>query len=118
MKPNSGPDASATKPSSRRRSDLLAVTAGEPAGIGPELCLALADSPFARRVVLIGDANMLAERASEVGSDVQFVEYAADSEATKGVLRVINQPLPAAVTPGIEEHSVFDAHDRGVAQNQ
>ena len=94
------------------------MTAGEPAGIGPELCLALADSPFARRVVLIGDANMLAERASEVGSDVQFVEYAADSDAPKGVLRVINQPLPAPVTPGVPNpanaRSLLDGLKRAV----
>ena len=31
------------------------VTAGEPAGIGPELCNALADSPYADDLVVIGD---------------------------------------------------------------
>ena len=94
------------------------MTAGEPAGIGPELCLALADSPFARRVVLIGDVDMLAERASAVGSDVQFIEYAVDSDAPKGMLRVINQPLPALAAPGVPDpanaRSLLDGLTRAV----
>jgi len=36
----------------------LAVTAGEPAGIGPEICDALAESRFADQVVIIGDASL------------------------------------------------------------
>ncbi len=36
----------------------LAVTAGEPAGIGPEICDALAASRFADQVVIIGDATL------------------------------------------------------------
>ena len=47
-----------TKRLSKRASDLLAVTAGEPAGIGPELCLALAGydwSPDGSEIVLNED---------------------------------------------------------------
>lgn len=40
----------------------LVVTAGEPAGIGPEICSALADSVFATDVVIIGDASLLDNR--------------------------------------------------------
>ena len=36
----------------------LAVTAGDPAGIGPEICDALAASRFADQVVIIGDAAL------------------------------------------------------------
>ena len=55
----------------------LVVTAGEPAGIGPELCNALADSPYADDVVIIGDRRQIDNR-----------------------LRIIDTPFPAAVTPG------------------
>jgi 4-hydroxythreonine-4-phosphate dehydrogenase len=55
----------------------LVVTAGEPAGIGPELCNALADSPFAADVVVIGDASTLDDR-----------------------LQVIDMPFPVRVEPG------------------
>ena len=40
----------------------LVVTAGEPAGIGPEICSALANSDFARDLVVIGDARLLDDR--------------------------------------------------------
>lgn len=55
----------------------LAVTAGEPAGIGPELCNALADSVYADDVVIIGDKSRLSRR-----------------------LRIIDTPYPAPVIPG------------------
>ena len=55
----------------------LVVTAGEPAGIGPELCSALADSSFAADVIVIGDASILDDR-----------------------LRVIDTPFPAPVVHG------------------
>ncbi len=37
----------------------IVVTAGEPAGIGPELCLALADTEWANNLVIIADLDML-----------------------------------------------------------
>jgi 4-hydroxythreonine-4-phosphate dehydrogenase len=42
------------------RRPILAVTSGEPAGIGPELCLKLAREPHAARLVMLGDRNLLA----------------------------------------------------------
>ena len=81
MKPNSGPDEFETKPSSRPRSDpgsdLIVVTAGEPAGIGPEICLALADTAHAERIVIIADRDMMSARADQVGSRVQLMDYRA-----------------------------------------
>lgn len=65
--------ASAQTPTARP----LVVTAGEPAGIGPELCNALADSPHAGSTVVVGDKRLLDER-----------------------LQVVDTPFPAAVTPG------------------
>src|SRR5438477_214412 len=34
---------------------IIAVTSGEPAGIGPDVCLALARNRFAARIVVLGD---------------------------------------------------------------
>ena len=48
----------------------LVVTSGEPAGIGPDLCLALAASPWAKQIVVIADPDMLADRARMLGIDV------------------------------------------------
>ncbi len=38
---------------------MIAITSGEPAGIGPELCLVLAKERFAARLVAIGDRTLL-----------------------------------------------------------
>src|SRR5258706_16231031 len=45
----------------------IAVTSGEPAGVGPDICLALARKRFAARVVVLGDREMLQRRARPPG---------------------------------------------------
>lgn len=40
----------------------LAVTSGEPAGVGPELCAWLSRQNYPARLVVLGDADMLAQR--------------------------------------------------------
>ena len=76
----------------------LALTAGEPAGIGPELCLSLAGTPHADRLVLIADPDMLRARADAVGIDVELVvlDGPADASSAGGssTLRVLPQSLP------------------------
>lgn len=93
MKPNSGSGAFATKHLSKRGSELLVVTAGEPAGVGPELCLALVDTPWADRLAVIADPDMLEDRAGMLGKTVSISEYRSDAAAAHGTLRVIPQPL-------------------------
>ena len=56
---------------------VIAVTSGEPAGIGPDICLALAQrqpqwqqaSAVAARLVVIGDRALLQDRARQLGVD-------------------------------------------------
>ena len=55
----------------------LVVTAGEPAGVGPELCSLLAETPFVSDIVVVGDAALLDPR-----------------------LQILNTPFPAPVIPG------------------
>src|SRR6266480_1226889 len=45
---------------------VIAVTTGEPAGIGPDVCLALARKRFAGRIVVLGDREMLESRARQL----------------------------------------------------
>ena len=107
-----------TKPLSTRGSDLLAVTAGEPAGIGPELCLALAGTEWAERIVVIGDPDLLAERAAAIGKTVRLDIYDPGRPGNAGSLRVLPLPLGAPATPGRPnpEHarSVLEGLRRGV----
>jgi 4-hydroxythreonine-4-phosphate dehydrogenase len=79
----------------------LAVTAGEPAGIGPDLCLALAQSQHANRIVVIADPEVLERRAAQLGDTVTLEHFDPDSETGGGfaagrrsALRVLPQSMP------------------------
>jgi 4-hydroxythreonine-4-phosphate dehydrogenase len=80
----------------------LAVTAGEPAGIGPDLCLALALDPLPCPLVVIGNRALLAERARMLGERIDLVAYdpADDAAPRAKQLRVIDVPLGAPCVPG------------------
>jgi len=53
----------------------LAITSGEPAGIGPDLCLRLAERAWADELVVLCDQQLLATRAAEIGIQVCFRAY-------------------------------------------
>ena len=82
----------------------LVITAGEPAGIGPELCLTLAHEPLPCGVVVISDANLLRERAEATGIKTTVTEIdvadAATTNAANGELLTISEPFPAPVECG------------------
>jgi len=46
---------------------LVAVTAGEPAGIGPDLCAMISGRTFPARIVVIADETLLHTRARKLG---------------------------------------------------
>lgn len=79
---------------------VIAVTSGEPAGIGPELCLTLAGWSGAGRPVVLGDRQLLAQRAAQLGLDVVLRDYAPAVPAAPGMLDVIHLPLAAPAVPG------------------
>ncbi len=54
------------------KTQRLAVTAGEPAGIGPDLAIMLSQSDFDHELVVIADPVLLQERAVLLGIDVEF----------------------------------------------
>lgn len=76
----------------------LVVTAGEPAGIGPELCLSLARESLAADIVVISDPALLHSRAKKCGIDVTITEIDSDDvaaiRARDGELLVIPQAFP------------------------
>lgn len=97
----------------------LVVTAGEPAGIGPDLCVALADSPWKNRIVVIGDPDMLAERARSLGVNLSINEYTAGKSQNDGGLRVLPQALECPAICGKLEprnaRSLLDGIERAVS---
>ncbi len=78
---------------------LIAVTSGEPAGIGPEICLRLAGQAGAADVVVLGDKRLLAARAAQLGLAVELFDYcpgqAVDRPQAANSLAVLDIPLAA-----------------------
>lgn len=50
----------------------IVVTAGEPAGIGPDLCVALATIALPARITIIGDADVIAARAEQLKQSINI----------------------------------------------
>lgn len=75
----------------------IAVTAGEPAGIGPELCATIAQRDFAAHVVLIADRELLVSRG--LPGTTQNFDPVARNSATSG-FSVLHVPLAAPAIPG------------------
>ncbi|OHC69233.1 MAG: 4-hydroxythreonine-4-phosphate dehydrogenase PdxA [Rhodocyclales bacterium RIFCSPLOWO2_02_FULL_63_24] len=55
-------------------SPVIVITSGEPAGIGPDICLCLAQRAWPARLVVLGDRGLLAERAAALGLDAGRIE--------------------------------------------
>jgi len=51
---------------------VLAVTPGEPAGIGPDLCLQLAQQQIDARLVIFADPELLVQRQQQLGLDIDI----------------------------------------------
>jgi len=62
-----------------RNGKPLVITAGEPAGVGPDLCLALAETRWSNKIVVIADRDCLDARARQLG--------------VENSLEILNQPL-------------------------
>jgi len=80
---------------------VVAITSGEPAGIGPELCARLAERDWSVRPVVLGDLDLLRERAALCGSTVVFRPWQADTPAVRGLVDVLHQPVACRSRPGV-----------------
>ncbi|MEQ1543918.1 4-hydroxythreonine-4-phosphate dehydrogenase PdxA [Methyloglobulus sp.] len=81
----------------------IALTPGEPAGIGPDLCIALAQSDLPCQLVTIASPDLLQERAKRLGLPLRIVEFNDDApiEVNKaGQLTVMPVELVAPVSAG------------------
>lgn len=79
---------------------IIAVTSGEPAGIGPDICLDLAAADLPCRAVVLGDKNLLQARAAALGKSVRLVDFDAANVPEQGVLEVWHMPLDAPCETG------------------
>ncbi len=87
----------------------IGISAGEPAGIGPDLCLLLArqtlDAPV--QLVVAADRQLMQQRARQLGLDYPFVEFDAAALATAAATAqclppmLWHHPAAAPVRPGL-----------------
>lgn len=81
----------------------LVVTAGEPAGIGPDLCIQIAQQSLPCRLTVIADRHVLAQRAAQLGLPLQLHEGDARDEFSscqEGHLHVLHVPVKNPVVSG------------------
>lgn len=81
----------------------IVITPGEPAGIGPDLVVQLAQRDWPVELVICGDATLLTDRAALLGLPLTLREYAPGQAAVPqqaGTLTLLPVALNAPVIPG------------------
>ena len=53
----------------------LALTPGEPAGIGPDLCVRIAQQDWASELIAVADPDLLAMRAERLGIALELTTW-------------------------------------------
>jgi 4-hydroxythreonine-4-phosphate dehydrogenase len=85
-------------------SRLFALTPGEPAGIGPDLCLLLAREVQPEALVAIASRDLLSERAQQLGLSIELIGAGPgqwpSAPTPAGSLYVWDTPLAAPVVAG------------------
>ena len=92
----------------------IVVTIGEPAGIGPDLAVRLAERTWPARLVLAGDCELLRERARRLGAGVRLVPYLRGRSATPRALVAaldgcLSGEFAAMVTAPVQKSVINDA---------
>lgn len=82
----------------------LVLTPGEPAGIGPDLCVMLAQQNLSAELVVVADRDLLKNRAEQLNIPL-FLEDFFPSEEKRihqpGTLQILNEILAAPAEAGI-----------------
>lgn len=82
----------------------IAITAGEPAGIGPDILLQFAQTPSSHERVVFADPDLLGERARKFGLALTLYEFDSESKPKKqaaGELAIVPVALAEKSQPGI-----------------
>ena len=78
----------------------IVVTSGEPAGVGPDTCVTLAQSAWDADLVVAADAGLLADTAAALGLPLSIERYESSRAARPhraGSLQVMHIPLNCPV---------------------
>jgi 4-hydroxythreonine-4-phosphate dehydrogenase len=81
----------------------IILTSGEPAGIGPDLCVRIAQRAWPCELLVAGDASLIESRARLLNSSVRIDvvdSTASAAPSAANVIRVLHRPLRTAARPG------------------
>jgi len=97
----------------------IVITSGEPAGIGPDLCLMLADQNLPADITIIGDIHMLSARAAQLGLLTEIQPYSKD-RLNNFSIAIVTAPVHKGVinNAGVEftGHTEFLAEETNTDQ--
>jgi 4-hydroxythreonine-4-phosphate dehydrogenase len=82
----------------------IAITPGEPAGIGPDLVITIAQQSWPVEIVVVASKILMEERAKQLNLPITLIDYNANKEAkpqAKGTLTIVDIPLTEPAIPGI-----------------
>ena len=96
----------------------IAITYGDPAGIGPDLVLTLPDAFADAPLVVIGDRQVLTERAQQLGLTVPLGDWQPGQPLPGGWLPVWHTAAGASVTAGQPIPATATGDDNGSKVNQ
>ena len=82
---------------------MLCLTAGEPAGIGADLCVMLAQTARDYPIVVLADRDLISTRAAQLGLPLRLLDYipAQTVSTLAGELSVLHIPLVAPAQAGV-----------------
>ncbi|MEM7019387.1 MAG: 4-hydroxythreonine-4-phosphate dehydrogenase PdxA [Pseudomonadota bacterium] len=78
----------------------IALTPGEPAGIGPDIALKLAQQPLEAMLVAFADPEVLSQRAKQLSLDIKIQVVEQISKHQPGILNVFPIAAKVPVTAG------------------
>ena len=81
----------------------IAITPGEPAGIGPDLVITIAQQAWPVQLVIVASKELLIQRAKQLSLPITLIDYDEKSSAKPqqaGTLTVLNVPLVHRCTAG------------------
>ncbi|HHS83353.1 MAG TPA: 4-hydroxythreonine-4-phosphate dehydrogenase, partial [Gammaproteobacteria bacterium] len=81
----------------------IVLTAGEPGGIGPELCLRIAQQPASFERVVVADRELLESRARQLGLPIELDHHQPGQPAQPqraGELKILPVPLSVPAVAG------------------
>ncbi len=79
---------------------IIAITSGEPAGIGPELMASIHANEFDARLVVLGDENLIRSRAASIDRSIHLQSFDPDIVVPNGALEIRHIPLHKPAVAG------------------